>query len=229
MLQVNHLHAGYGSSIVVRDVTLESKPGEVVCLIGRNGVGKTTLMKSIMGLLKVQKGTIKVNGVEIQHWSTDKRVQKGEIGYIPQGREIFPYLSVYENLILGIHSRKESKLEEAYQLFPSLKGWISKKGGDLSGGGQQQLAIARVMLMKPKILLFDEPTEGLQPSIVKEIEEFIINIKREKKIAVLLVEQKLEFVRKIADRFYVMEKGMIVSSGDIEEMNDELILQYLAV
>lgn len=233
MLQANGLNVYYGESHILRDVDLSVPAGQMVCLIGRNGVGKTTLLKTIMGLLKPRTGTITLAGEAITSKSPDKRAKLG-IGYVPQGREIIPRLTVKENLLLGLEARpsgrkgNEEVPEEIFALFPVLKSMLSRMGGDLSGGQQQQLAIARALMGKPKLLVLDEPTEGIQPSIILEIEAAVRRIVQSTGISVLLVEQHLHFVRQ-ADRYYAMQKGGIVASGATSELSNEVIQRFLAV
>jgi urea transport system ATP-binding protein len=233
MLQAYNLNVYYGESHVLRDVDLSVNSGEMICLIGRNGVGKTTLLKTIMGLLKPRTGDIQLNKKSILKNSPDKRAKLG-IGYVPQGREIIPRLTVKENLILGLEATPQGiqkKLdipEEIFTLFPVLKTMLSRMGGDLSGGQQQQLAIARALMGKPQLLLLDEPTEGIQPSIILEIEAAVKKIIAERGISVLLVEQHLHFVRQ-ADRYYAMQKGGIVASGTTNELSQRVIQEFLAV
>jgi urea transport system ATP-binding protein len=232
-LTVSNLNVYYGESHILRNVDMNIASGEMVCLIGRNGVGKTTLLKTIMGLLSPRTGEIVYQDGLINSKSTDKRVRMG-IGYVPQGREIIPRLTVEENLLLGFEAlpqgRKGNEVipEEIFELFPVLKSMLSRRGGDLSGGQQQQLAIARALVGKPQLLLLDEPTEGIQPSIILEIEAAVKKIIKETGISVLLVEQHLHFVRQ-ADKYYAMQKGGIVASGDTASLSQEIIQQFLAV
>ena len=232
-LQISDLNVFYGESHILRHVDLSVKQGEMVCLIGRNGVGKTTLLKTLMGLLKPRKGTIKLWGKGIAKLTTDQRARLG-IGYVPQGREIIPRLTVKENLLLGLEAKKEGRKgkdeipEEIFKLFPTLKTMLLRMGGNLSGGQQQQLAIARALMGKPNLLLLDEPTEGIQPSIILEIETALRNIIESRGISVLLVEQHLHFVRK-ANRYYAMQKGGIVASGNTMDLTQEVIQRFLAV
>jgi urea transport system ATP-binding protein len=205
----------------------------MICLIGRNGVGKTTLLKSIMGLLKPRSGNIVLDGRDITTIVPNKRARMG-IGYVPQGREIIPRITVKDNLLLGLEALpggrkgKNEIPEEIFQLFPVLKTMLSRMGGDLSGGQQQQLAIARALMGKPRLLVLDEPTEGIQPSIVLEIEAAIRRIIEATGISVLLVEQHLHFVRQ-ADKYYAMQKGGIVASGSTSDLSQEVIQRFLAV
>ena len=233
MLDILGLNVYYGESHILRDVDLGVAPGKMVCLIGRNGVGKTTLLKSIMGLLSPRTGSINLNGEFINRKATDQRVRMG-IGYVPQGREIIPRISVQDNLLLGLEALGKNKPkrptipDEIFELFPVLKTMLSRMGGDLSGGQQQQLAIARALMGNPQLLLLDEPTEGIQPSIILEIEAAVKKIVKTRGISVLLVEQHLHFVRQ-ADWYYAMQKGGIVASGPTEELSNDVIQNFLAV
>lgn len=233
MLNLSSLNVYYGESHILRDVDLSINSGEMVCLIGRNGVGKTTLLKTIMGLLKSRTGEINFKDKVIDNVTTDQRAKLG-IGYVPQGRDIIPRLTVKENLILGLEAiPKNVKVKkeipaEIFELFPVLKMMLNRMGGDLSGGQQQQLSIARALMGKPKLLLLDEPTEGIQPSIILEIESAVKKIIKETGISVLLVEQHLHFVRQ-ADRYYAMQKGGIVASGLTSQLSQRVIQEFLAV
>lgn len=214
MLKIDQMSAYYGESSVIRGLNLEVKDGKIVCLIGRNGVGKSTTLKSIMGLVNTPDGSIKLAGTEMIKLPTYDRVKLG-IGYVPQGRDIFPQMTVQENLELGLYAAgKEKKIPDyIYDLFPILPKFAKRRGGDLSGGQQQQLAIARALVTKPKILILDEPTEGIQPSIIQDIGSAIRRVNKELGITVLIVEQYLEFVLGISDYLYIMEKGNIVMEG----------------
>ncbi|MBC1190710.1 urea ABC transporter ATP-binding subunit UrtE [Microcystis aeruginosa CS-558/01A06] len=232
MLHISDLNVYYGESHILRNVDLNINAGEMVCLIGRNGVGKTTLLKTLMGILKPRAGTINYEQENLINKTSDQRARLG-LGYVPQGRDIIPRLTVKENLILGLEAlptrRKNATIpEEIFDLFPVLKTMLSRMGGDLSGGQQQQLAIARALVGEPKLLILDEPTEGIQPSIILEIEAAVRRIVASKGIAVLLVEQHLHFVRQ-ADRYYAMQKGGIVASGFTSELSQEVIQRFLAV
>jgi urea transport system ATP-binding protein len=233
MLQVSDLDVYYGESHILRNVDLTVPKGKMVCLIGRNGVGKTTLLKSIMGLLKPRGGNIILDGQSILTKSPDQRARLG-IGYVPQGREVIPRLTVRENLLLGYEARAERPRntkdipDEIFELFPVLNTMLSRMGGDLSGGQQQQLAIARALMGKPQLLVLDEPTEGIQPSIILDIESAVRKIVATTGISVLLVEQHLHFVRQ-ADWYYAMQKGGIVASGATRELSNEVIQRFLAV
>jgi urea transport system ATP-binding protein len=230
MLKIDRLNVAYGESLILRNVNLEVGKGQVVCLMGRNGVGKTTLLKSIMGLLSPKSGRVLFNGVDITDRRPDERSLQG-IGYVPQGREIFPQLTVRENLILGLTARgkrSESVPEEVYELFPALKDLLGRRGGDLSGGQQQQLAIGRVLVSHPQLLLLDEPTEGIQPSIIDEIEDAIHRIKGSG-VSILLVEQYLQFAWRLADEYYVMEKGTIISKGSTASLSEDDVKHHLTI
>jgi urea transport system ATP-binding protein len=230
MLEVNKLCVRYGESQVVCDVELAVKPGQLVCLMGRNGVGKTTVLKAVMGLLPAASGTIRFAGRDLTRASPDVRARAG-IGYVPQGREIFPQLTVLENMRVGLEAAPKGEKfvpERVLEYFPMLRGMLSRKGGVLSGGQQQQLAIARALVARPKLLILDEPTEGIQPSIITLIGEVLRGLKATGEMAVLLVEQYLEFALGLADHYYVMEKGRIALHGDSASLDREAIKPYLA-
>ena len=233
LLEITGLNTYYGESHILRDVDLSVKAGEMVCLIGRNGVGKTTLLKSLIGLLRPRSGEILFEGSGLNRQAPHQRARAG-IAYVPQGREIIPQLTVEENLMLGREAlpgglaRNRSIDPIVYDLFPILKEFLPRKGGDLSGGQQQQLAIARALLGKPKLLLLDEPTEGIQPNIVQDIEAAVRRIIAETGIGVLLVEQHLHFVRQ-ADRYYAMQRGGIVASGPTSDLSQSVVDQFLSV
>ncbi|MDJ1181933.1 urea ABC transporter ATP-binding subunit UrtE [Roseofilum casamattae] len=231
VLKVSGLNVFYGESHILRNVDLGVRPGQMVCLIGRNGVGKTTLLKTIMGVLQPRSGHIYLQGNQITPLSPDRRAKLG-IGYVPQGREIIPRVTVKENLLLGLESGRAGKTQEIpreiYELFPVLETMLWRMGGDLSGGQQQQLAIARALMGKPQLLVLDEPTEGIQPSIILEIEDAVRKIIETTGISVLLVEQHLHFVRQ-ADWYYAMQKGGIVASGPTEDLSQDVIQEFLAV
>ncbi len=231
MLSILKLESGYGESMILRGIDLQVEPGQVVCLIGRNGVGKTTLMKTIIGLIKPKRGQISYNEQDITSAPSDRRAKAG-IGYVPQGRDIFPQLTVEQNLLLGLEAgstRKRTVPDSVYEIFPVLREMMHRKGGDLSGGQQQQLSIARALVAEPKLLLLDEPMEGIQPSIVMEIEHVIETIKANRRMSVLLVEQSLAFATSIADYYYVMDKGVIVSEGSSLHLSEEQLKKHLAV
>ena len=233
MLSIQNLNVYYGESHILRDVDLNVAPGKMVCLIGRNGVGKTTLLKTIMGLLPQRSGEIYFEGSSLSKMPTDRRVKSG-IAYVPQGREIIARLTVEENLLLGMEARAAGRKKtdripaEIFDLFPVLQQMLGRMGGDLSGGQQQQLSIARALMGNPRLLVLDEPTEGIQPSIILEIEVAVKKIVRETGISVLLVEQHLHFVRQ-ADWYYAMQKGGIVASGSTDELSKDVVQKFLAV
>ena len=234
MLFVESLSVAYGQSRVLFDVSLDVPEGQVVCLMGRNGVGKTTLLKSIMGLLRPRAGAVRFLDANITKWPSHKRARAG-IGYVPQGRLMFPFLSVHENLLMGLEGSKATRqnnsdaIEEMYSQFPALKINPSKAAGTLSGGQQQQLALARALIQRPKLLILDEPTEGLQPSVVQEIEDLILRLREERSTGILLVEQFLEFALTVADHCFLMEKGEIVLEGETNNIDQALMHEYLAV
>lgn len=231
MLQIKNINQYYGQSHILWDLSLNLKEGTCGCLIGRNGVGKTTLLKCITGILPVRDGVIEFNGNNINKLSTEARARAG-IGFVPQGREIFPLLTVEENLKISLGARSD-KLKtiptQIYELFPVLKEMKSRRGGDLSGGQQQQLAIGRALVLDPKLLILDEPTEGIQPNIVRDIGDVIRKLNRELGLTVLLVEQKLPFARRVADDFFIMEKGSVVATGPIADLDEGLVQKYLSV
>jgi len=233
MLFIESLSVAYGQSRVLSDVTLDVSEGSVVGLMCRNGVGKTTLMKSVMGLLKARTGKVTFQNANMTRWSPHQRARAG-IGYVPQGRLIFPFLSIHENLLMGLeavkgNARRETAVDEMYDAFPALKVNPQKAAGTLSGGQQQQLALARVLIRDPKLLLLDEPTEGLQPNIVEEIEDLIMGLRDRQGASVLLVEQSLDFAMTVADHCFLMEKGEIVMEGPTATLDQDLMRQYLAV
>ena len=231
MLKVQELNQFYGESHTLWDVNLNVFPGTCTCLMGRNGVGKTTLLKTIMGLLPVTSGSIKLEDCELAKQPAELRAHKG-IGYVPQGREIFTQLSVEENLRVGILARGDGLREIPefiFEIFPVLKQMLTRRGGDLSGGQQQQLAIGRALILNPKLLILDEPTEGIQPNIVREIGDIIIRLNQEKGLTILLVEQKLPFARRVAQKFCILDKGRDVVADDMENLGEEIINQYLTV
>ena len=233
LLEIRGLNTYYGESHILRDVDLTVEKGEMVCLMGRNGVGKTTLLKTVIGLLKPRGGELVLNGEGLERQPPHRRARAG-VGYVPQGREIIPHLTVEENLMLGMEAlpgglARHSKIDSfVYELFPILQEFLPRKGGDLSGGQQQQLAIARALLGQPQLLLLDEPTEGIQPNIVQDIEMAVRRIIAEKGIGVLLVEQHLHFVRQ-ADRYYAMQRGGIVASGSTRDLSQSVVDQFLSV
>jgi len=229
MLAIEGLSAAYGESQVLWDVDLAVPAASVVCLMGRNGVGKTTLLRAVMGLLPGRGGRVSLDGQDITGWSTDRRARAG-IGYVPQGREIFPHLTVAENLRMSLLGcGRASTLDDALDLFPKLRTLLGRKGGVLSGGEQQMLAIGRALLTRPKVLMLDEPTEGIQPSIILEIEDALRRIRTELGLAVLLVEQYLDFAERLADAYVIMAKGAVVASGPTRDLNPDTVKKHLAV
>jgi urea transport system ATP-binding protein len=232
MLEMNAINVYYGESRVLRDVDLKVGPGKLTALMGRNGVGKTTLLKSVIGLLPARSGTVSLEGANLTALAPEMRARAG-IAYVPQGREIFPKLTVEENLAMGLEARpgprpKKIPKEEVYDLFPFLAKMEKRMGGNLSGGQQQQLAIARALLGKPKVLLLDEPTEGIQPSIVEDIGRVLEGLKAQGDLAILLVEQFLEFAKSLADDYVILDRGSVVASGGISGLDDEKARRYLA-
>lgn len=231
LLELSDVNVSYGQTPVLFGVNMTINKGDIACLLGRNGVGKTTLLRSVIGLNKVLSGNIVFDADEITKIPTYKRARYG-IAYIPQGREIIPYLSVLDNLKLGMSAgqKKYRKIpDEIFEFFPMLKQHLSRQGGLLSGGQQQQLAIARGLMSNPKMMLLDEPTEGIQPSIVQEIEDTLKRINREKGITLIVVEQKVDFAKQLAQKFFIMEKGAVVASGATDDLTDDLVHQYLAI
>lgn len=231
MLAITDVNQSYGQSHTLWDVNMSIDPGSCVSLIGRNGVGKTTLLNCIMGLLPVDSGSILYDGVEMTAEPAERRAPL-RIGYVPQGRMVFPLLTVEENLLTGLGAlpREERQLPELiFELFPVLQTMMQRRGGDLSGGQQQQLAIARALVIGPDLLILDEPTEGIQPNIVNEIGEVIVRLNRELGLTVLVVEQKLPFVRHVASHFHIMSKGAIVAAGAMQELSESMITEHLSV
>tara|TARA_X000001388_G_scaffold58167_1_gene43427 strand:- start:4952 stop:5653 length:702 start_codon:yes stop_codon:yes gene_type:complete len=231
MLSIQGINQFYNQSHILWDLDLELKEGSCSCLLGRNGVGKTTLLKCITGLLPVKSGQISLMGRDITKLSTENRARSG-IGYVPQGREIFPLLTVEENLKISLGARPDRARQipaHIYELFPVLKEMKHRRGGDLSGGQQQQLAIGRALVLDPKLLILDEPTEGIQPNIVRDISDVIRKLNTELGLTVLLVEQKLPFARRAAESFFIMERGRMVANGPMTELNDDLTQRYLTV
>lgn len=231
MLNIQGINQYYNQSHILWDLNLELKEGSCSCLLGRNGVGKTTLLKCITGLLPVRDGQMSLKGQDITRMSTENRARSG-IGYVPQGREIFPLLTVEENLKISLGARPDKARQippQIYELFPVLKEMKHRRGGDLSGGQQQQLAIGRALVLDPKLLILDEPTEGIQPNIVRDIGEVIRKLNSELGLTVLLVEQKLPFARRAAEHFFIMERGRVVANGEMTALDDELIQRYLTV
>ncbi|MBV9330032.1 MAG: urea ABC transporter ATP-binding subunit UrtE [Alphaproteobacteria bacterium] len=231
MLNVEKLDLFYGAAQAVRGVSLAALRGEVTCVLGRNGVGKTTLLRAVIGQQQVRAGSVFFDGQDITALAPHGRARRG-IAYVPQGREIFPLLTVRENLETGfaaLSRDKRSIPDEIFSLFPVLKDMLRRRGGDLSGGQQQQLAIARALVMRPKLIVFDEPTEGIQPSIIGQIGGTIDYLRRSGEIAILLVEQYFDFARELADKFYVMDRGEIVLSGTGANMDGAAVRRLMSV
>ena len=232
MLSLQGINQFYGESHTLWDLSLEVPDGACTCLMGRNGVGKTTTLKCIMGLLPLQSGAITYDGTALAAQPAEARARL-RIGYVPQGREIFSLLTVDENLRLGLAvNRGESgrrAYERVFDIFPVLRTMMRRRGGDLSGGQQQQLAIGRALVLEPTLLILDEPTEGIQPNIVHEIGDTIVRLNRELGMTVVLVEQKLPLARRVADRFYVLDKGRVVANGAMDDLDDTLVRRYLTV
>jgi urea transport system ATP-binding protein len=232
MLNVNQINQYYGSSHTLRGVSLSVAKGECMALLGRNGVGKTTLLKCLMGVLPVARGNIMFEGRDITRMKPHERAALG-IAYVPQGREIFARLTVEENLLMGMATksgRKTSTINpEVFELFPVLKEMLGRRGGDLSGGQQQQLAIGRALLAEPKLIILDEPTEGIQPSIIKDIERVIRLLRERGNMGILLCEQYFDFAHALADKFVVLSRGEVVAAGAQDQMNSEDVKRHLAV
>jgi urea transport system ATP-binding protein len=254
MLTLSNISVSYDGSRILRGVNLTVQPGQVVCLMGRNGVGKTTTLKSIVGLVKTDSGSVKLDDNELIGLKPEGRARAG-VGYVPQGRDIFPHLTVKENLHIGAIAQGKKlngEVDRVMQLFPILKEFLARKGGVLSGGQQQQLAIGRALLTNPKVILLDEPTEGIQPNIIDQIGETIKKLRneglvgdgrqyveeignavkqlrKEGKIGILLVEQYLDFCLDVGDNFYIMDRGAVVAEGPISHLNDEIVKQHLTV
>jgi urea transport system ATP-binding protein len=231
MLRVDDVSLHYGASQALRGVSLEAREGEVTCVLGRNGVGKTSLLRAIVGHRPISRGAIRLGDRDLAGIKTDERARLG-IAYVPQGREIFPLLTVRENLetgYAGLPRAKRSIPDEIFELFPVLRSMLGRRGGDLSGGQQQQLAIGRALVTRPKLLVLDEPTEGIQPSIIKDIGRAISYLRGKGDMAILLVEQYFDFARELADRFVVMERGEIVEAGDRAALEGDDVRQRLAI
>ena len=231
MLKIEQLNQYYGQSHTLWDLDLDVPEGQCTVLMGRNGVGKTTLLQCIMGLLPVRSGSMLYGDRDLTRVTAEQRAGIG-IGYVPQGRQIFPMLSVEENLLIGLPARRDGLRKVPgfiYEMFPVLEEMLGRRGGDLSGGQQQQLAIGRALVTDPKLLILDEPTEGIQPNIVADIGDVVRRLNRDMGLTVLLVEQKLPFARKVADRFCLLDRGRSVATGAMAELGEELIQQYLTV
>ena len=230
LLRIDGIQQYYGSSHILRDVSFSARRGEVTVVLGRNGVGKTTLLKSLMGLVPIKSGRMTVDGVEMSAANPYERAKLG-LGYVPQGREIFPRLTVQENLLMGLANKSAATPipSELFELFPVLQQMLHRRGGDLSGGQQQQLAIARALASQPKVLILDEPTEGIQPSIIKDIGRVIRMLADRGEMAIVLVEQYYDFAEALADRFVVIERGEVVAAGAASEMSSRGIRQLVAI
>ncbi|MCX6936897.1 MAG: urea ABC transporter ATP-binding subunit UrtE [Verrucomicrobia bacterium] len=234
LLNLSAAEVDIDGSRILRGVTLEVRANELVALMGRNGVGKTTTLRALMGLRPLRSGVMTLGTTDLVPLDTAARARAG-LGYVPQGREIFPHLTVEENLRVSLvtHGIKGSAardaLDEVYTLFPILRQFVARKGGVLSGGQQQQLAIARALLTKPRLLLLDEPTEGIQPSIIEEIGDTLKKLRASGRLSILLVEQYVDFCRAIADRFYAMDRGVVTISGPIADLTDEVVQKHLQV
>jgi urea transport system ATP-binding protein len=231
MIEIAGLNQFYGGSHILWDVALSVPPGSCTVLMGRNGMGKTTLLRCLMGLVPTASGTIRCGDTDLSSQPATRRARIG-VGYVPQGREIFSQLTVEENLLTGLAARPDGRRdipEEVFTLFPVLRSMAGRRGGDLSGGQQQQLAIARALVIDPKVLILDEPTEGIQPNIVREIGDVITRLNREKGLTVLLVEQKLPFARRIGTHLRILDKGRMVVSGSISDLTDEVVREHLTV
>ena len=231
MLRIVGLNQFYGESHTLWDLDIEIPAGQCTCVMGRNGVGKTTLMQCIMGLLPLRSGGMEYQGQDLAKLPAERRAGLG-IGFVPQGRQIFPLLTVEENLQIGLPARRDGRRQVPgfiFELFPVLKEMLGRRGGDLSGGQQQQLAIGRALAIDPKLLILDEPTEGIQPNIVHDIGDIILRLNRELGLTLVLVEQKLPFARRVADRFLILDRGRLMANGPMPELSDELVREYLTV
>ena len=231
MLNVEAIDLYYGAAQALRSVTISAKPGEVTCVLGRNGVGKTSLLRAIVGHQPVAQGEILMEGLDVTRLRPEERARVG-VGYVPQGREIFPLLSVKENLEVGFAPLPRAEKfvpAELFDLFPVLKTMLHRRGGDLSGGQQQQLAIARALVIRPKLLVLDEPTEGIQPSIIKDIGRAIAYLRSRGDMAVLLVEQYFDFAKELADRWYVMDRGEVTLEGDRASLDESEIRRRMMI
>ena len=231
LLAIKALNHSYGGSRTLWNVDLEVKAGSRTCLMGRNGMGKTTLLKCVMGLLPAASGEVTFEGIDLCARPAEARARLG-IGYVPQGREIFPQLTVEENLAVALAARKNGRRAipaRIFDLFPALKQMLRRRGGDLSGGQQQQLAIGRALVLEPKLLILDEPTEGLQPNIVHEIGDILLRLNEESGVTILLVEQKLPFARRVASEFHILQKGRRVAGGSIDGLTDDVVREHLQV
>jgi urea transport system ATP-binding protein len=231
MLELTGVNQYYGESHILRDVELSIPSGSCTMLMGRNGVGKTTLLKCLMGILRLRAGKIRFGGVDLAERGPEHRARLG-IGYVPQGREIFSDLDVEENLLVGIRAAKRPRdrsLERVFQVFPALKKMLKRRGGDLSGGQQQQVAIGRALALEPTLLILDEPTEGIQPNVVHDIGDVLLSLNEKEKLTLLVVEQKLAFARRVGSHFAIMDRGRSVATGAMGQLTDELVHRHLVV
>ncbi|AIF97349.1 MAG TPA: urea ABC transporter ATP-binding subunit UrtE [Alteromonas australica] len=231
MINVSQLNQRYGGSQILWDLNMDIAAGSRTCIMGRNGVGKTTLLKCLMGMLPAASGSITINQQDVTRASIESRANIG-VGYVPQGRHIFGQLTVEENLKVSLNCKRQTSRslpEDIFEYFPVLKEMLQRRGGDLSGGQQQQLAIARALVLNPNMLILDEPNEGIQPNIVQLIRDVLLRLNKEKGMTIVLVEQKLPFARAVGEQFYLMERGKVVSHGAMPELNDDLVKQYLSV
>lgn len=232
MLNLLNVNSFYRNSRALQDLSMDVEKGEFLCVLGRNGVGKTTMMRAILGLMDRTTGSIKLDGEELIHKGTHDRAKAG-IGYVPQGRGIFPGFTVRENLRMGTFAASGAhngkKFEWIFELFPNLKQFLNRPGGNLSGGQQQQLAIGRALLTEPKVLLLDEPTEGIQPNIVEHIEAVLMDLNSKHGMTVVLVEQNVDFARRASQRFVILDRGSLAAQGAVPELTDELVNRYMAV
>ena len=231
MLSCSNIQFAYGSVRVLHDVSIEVPKAKVVCVMGRNGVGKTTLMRNIVGLEKASKGRVTLDGRNISKQPARKRAQSG-LALVPQGRMIFPRLSVRENLEVGLSARTDGRRtipEEIYELFPVLHEMGERQGGNLSGGQQQQLAIGRALVGEPRVLLLDEPTEGIQPNVIQAIGQVLRRLVSEKEMTVVLVEQYVDFIKEFGDHYYIMNRGRVVANGDTPQLSESIVRQHLSV
>jgi len=235
MLKLDNVSSSYGESKVIKNVSLEISSGKFFAILGKNGMGKTTLLKTIMGLMDKSEGDISLDETNLSKVSTNLRAKFG-LGYVPQGRGILPQFTVQENMMIGSFARQKENINDVNEdvefvlkLFPILKDFQKRRGGDLSGGQQQQLAIARALLTKPKILILDEPTEGIQPNIVEEIEDVLMKLNKDLKLTIILVEQSVGFVKKAANDFIILERGEVVEKGNASKISDKLVDKYLTI
>lgn len=231
-LSIHDLRVSIGGSAILRGVNLTIRPKTVFCLMGRNGVGKSTTLKALMALLPAESGVVHLEGTRLDRLNTADRARLG-LGYVPQGRDIFPHLSVEENLFIGLNARGQKRdpaaVDRIFTLFPIIKEFLHRKGGMLSGGQQQQLAIGRALLTRPKLLILDEPTEGIQPNIIDQIGDTIKMLRAEGEMSILLVEQYLDFCKELGDDFAILERGAVVAAGEIDNLTDEVVKDFLTV